>query len=457
MVKTSRKEAEMKTIRIFAFAALVLSMVPGAPGATAVRERPVKVTLGAAVNYPFIASAGGTTYLQITLTTGDRPAVERTPMNLAVVLDRSGSMADEGKMEFARAALMTLIDQLDTEDILSIVVYDDVVDVLRSACRVDDKARIKRLVSKIYPRNSTNLGGGMIAGLRQVEENVGREYVNRVILISDGLANRGITDPDELNRIARRYRARSISLTTMGVGLAYNENLMVGLAEHGGGNYYFIESPSSLALLMRSELNTLSRVIAQDATIELIPGRNIRVVDVIGCEYQATDGKVILHAGDLYTNERREWTVELRVPSGRGKQVVARGSLRYRESDVPVAPIAGFTTSVQYTADVSEVEQHRDLDTQAKADVAVSTRKVEKALEAIDDGRQADAEKELREAREMILASPAASVGGAAGEAIQVQGAKLQAFADTLSENKDTIERAKKSIQYHNYRTQKNR
>ena len=126
-------------------------------------------------------------------------------------------------------------------------------------------------------------------------------------------------------------------------------------------------------------------------------------------------------------------------------------------TDVPVAPIAAFTTSVQYTTDVSEVEQHRDLDTQAKADVAVSTRKVEKALEAIDDGRQEDAEKELREAREMILASPAASVGGAAGEAIQVQGAKLQAFADTLNENKDTIERAKKSIQYHNYRTQKNR
>jgi Ca-activated chloride channel family protein len=447
----------MKTICVVAVAVLVLSAAPEARAAAPVREQPVNVALGAAVNYPFISSAGGTTYLQITLTTGDRRAVHRTPMNLAVVLDRSGSMADEGKMEFARAALMTLIDQLDSEDILSIVVYDDVVDVLRSACRVDDKARIKRLVSKIYPRNSTNLGGGMMAGLKQAEENVGREYVNRVILISDGLANRGITDPDELNRIARRYRARSISLTTMGVGLAYNENLMVGLAEHGGGNYYFIESPSSLASLMHSELHTLSRVIAQDATIELIPGRSVEVVDVIGGEYRAMDGKVVLHAGDLYANDRREWTVELRIPSGRGKQVVASGSLRYRETDAPLGPFAAFSASVQYTNDVSEVEKHRDLGAQAKADVAVSTRMVEKALEAIDDGRQADAEKELREARQMILASPAASAAGEAGETIQAQGAKLQAFADTLNENKDTIERAKKSIQYHNYRTQKNR
>jgi Ca-activated chloride channel homolog len=447
----------MKAIRVFGIAAFLLCMMNWAPAAPAVRERPVNVTLGASMNYPFISAAGGTAYLQITLTTGDRRSVTRTPMNVAVVLDRSGSMADEGKMEFARKALTTLIDQLESEDILSIVVYDDIVDVLRRAGRAGDKEQIKRLVAKIYPRNSTNLGGGMMAGLRQVEENVGCEYVNRVILISDGLANRGITDPEELNAIARCYRARSISLTTMGVGLAYNENLMVGLAEHGGGNYYFIESASSLASLMRSELNTLSRVIAQDATIELTPGRDICVVDVIGCEFHATDGKVILHAGDLYANDRREWTVELRVPSGRGKQVVARGSLRYRATDVPVGRIAGFTASVQYSSDVSEIDRHRDLDAQAKADVAVSTRKVEKALEAIDDGRQADAEKELREAREKILASPAASAAGPAGETIQAQGARLRAYADTLSENKDTIERAKKAIQYHNYKTQKNR
>jgi len=243
----------------------------------------------------------------------------------------------------------------------------------------------------------------------------------------------------------------------MGVGLAYNENLMVGLAESGGGNYYFIEGASALASLMRSELNTLSRVIAQDARIELIPGRDISVADIIGCEYHTDAGKIILHAGDLYANERREWTVELRVPSGRGKRVLAKGALRYRATDVPVGTVAGFSTSIQYTSDVSEIDRHRDLDTQAKADVAISTRKVEKALEAIDDGRRADAEKELREARQMILSSPAASDAGVAGAAIQAQEAKLRAYADTLRDNKDTIERAKKSIQYHNYKTQKNK
>ena len=80
----------------------------------------------------------------------------------------------------------------------------------------------KRLVSDISPRNSTNLGGGMIEGFRQVERHRSREYVNRVILLSDGLANQGVTDPRELNRIARNHRDETISLTTMGVGLDYN-------------------------------------------------------------------------------------------------------------------------------------------------------------------------------------------------------------------------------------------
>jgi Ca-activated chloride channel family protein len=415
------------------------------------------ITLDGSVNYPYMSSSGGGLALQVAVTTDKCPTEERRPMNLSVVLDRSGSMGDEEKMEFAKKAVMALVDRLERDDILSIIIYDDMVEILRPAGSVTRKDEIRRCIEQVTPRNSTNLGGGMMEGLHQVECNAGSEYVNRVILISDGLANRGITDPRRLNEIARRFRARSISLTTMGVGLAYNENLMVGLAESGGGNYYFIESPGSLASIMRSELQSLTRVVAQDVSIRLVPGRGVSIDDVIGCEYRRDGSAVVLHIGDLYSGERREWTVQLHVPAGKGSCVVAEGSMNYQKTDIAIGTVGGFAASVQYSDDAVSIEKNRNLEVQGKADIAVSTRDVDRAMHAIDEGRFGDAETLLKDARKTIRNSPASAVEGVAGNAVRAQEAKLQGYVDTLRQDVGSKERAKKAIQYENYRTQKNK
>ncbi len=420
---------------------------------TSLRE---KITLDGKLNCPYISSSGGTAYLQISLTTSEREKRERSrrPMNIAVVLDRSGSMADERKIDYAKSALDKVIDQLNSEDIFSLVVYDDVIDVLRSAERVgNNKSGIKRLVGEIYPRNSTNLGGGMIEGFRQVERNRGREYVNRVILLSDGLANQGITDPRELNRIARNDRNKSISLTTMGVGLDYNENLMVGLAESGGGNYYFIESPSQLASIMSKEFNSVSSVVAQNAYIELKLGRGVRVLDVIGCDPPVADDRDVykIPVGDIYASDSREFTVELSIPEGSGSLIVATGTLRCECSSVAARP--SFTAKINYSRDVAVIEKNRDMNIQAKADIAVSTRSVDKAMRALDEGREDEAKQELSSARAAIMASPAASGQGASSSEVQAQAERLDSFNKSLE--RDDSRKAKKAIQYENYRVQK--
>lgn len=417
-------------------------------------EKEPRITLDGKLNCPYISSGGGTVYLQIFLNASDieRRDRNRRPMNLAVVLDRSGSMADERKMDYAKQAVNKLIDQLQSEDIFSLVVYDDVIDVLRSAQRVGrSKSELKRLISEIYPRNSTNLGGGMVEGFRQVERNRGREFVNRVILLSDGLANQGITDPGELNRIARRNRNESISLTTIGVGLDYNENLMVGLSESGGGNYYFIESPSQLASIMKKEFNAASSVIAQNAFIELKLGRGVRALDVIGCESSFESDVYKIPVGDLYANDAREFTVELSIPEGSGTVTVASGTLRCECSSFAARP--SFSTKITYTREVAVIEKNRDMNIQAKADIAVSTRSVDKAMRAFDEGREAEAKQELSAARTAIMASPAASGHGGVSSEVQAQAERLDSF-NKLLEN-DDARRAKKTIQYENYRVQK--
>jgi len=211
------------------------------------------VGIEARLNCPVIGSSGGRVFLQLAVSAPEAARSARRPMNLSVVLDRSGSMSEEGKMHHAKAALCALIDRLEERDLFSLVIYDDEIEVLRHACRVADREHLKRIIREIEPRGWTNLGGGLQTGLELASQNARPEYVNRVVLLSDGLANRGVTDPEELWRMAACYRARGVSVSSMGVGLSFNENLMLGLAEQGGGNYYFIESSRSLASVMGRE------------------------------------------------------------------------------------------------------------------------------------------------------------------------------------------------------------
>ena len=444
----------MKTRKLVAS---ILALILGVSGSAAMSgpPRPDDLNLIAKLNTPYISASGGTVYLQLTFHAPRGKAHKRQPLNLSVVLDRSGSMADQGKIDFAKSALYRLIDRLGEEDILSVVIYDNEIEVLQPAGRIRDKRQLKTLIAEVYPRNSTNLGGGMIEGFRQVERNASRRYVNRVILLSDGLANQGITSSHELGRIARTYRSQSISLTAMGVGLDYNEDLMVSLAENGGGNYYFIEHPRSLAGIFENEFSSLSQLMAHNCHIELTLGDDVRVEDVVGYSFDLRSGKCLIALGDVYFDEEREIMVALAVPKGSGSRRLASGGLQLGGSTHWSGTAKGFATEIRYTSDQTVVERNRDLGAQSRADVAISTRSVEKALQLLDEGKNEEAKRSLDEAKSALAASPAAAVAGSAGEAIQSQVEALEEYEQIMEDSKDDARRAKKSIQYDNYRTQK--
>ena len=176
-------------------------------------------------------------------------SAKKIPLNLSIVIDRSGSMAGE-KMEFAKKAAKDIIDKLSPDDFVSVVIYDELIDVIQTAVPVVYKDSIKAKIDKVKPRGSTNLWGGSEKGYEQVKANYKRNYVNRVLLISDGLANAGLINPLRIKARVQEYKdIEGITISTFGVGLHYNETLMTDMAENGAGNYYFIDKADQMAAI----------------------------------------------------------------------------------------------------------------------------------------------------------------------------------------------------------------
>jgi len=417
-------------------------------GALSAAGKETALTIRGSTNCPVVPSSGGPVFLELLVRADHHKRLGRRPVNLSVVVDRSGSMGSQNKIENARSAVRALIDQLRRDDIFSLVIYDDEVDVLSRAARVGDKDVLRRLVDEITPRGWTNLGGGLIEGIHQTERYAREDYINRVIILSDGLANRGITDPGKLGRITERAAHQGISLSAMGVGWDFNENLMVSLAEHGGGNYYFIESPRDLASVFRKEFTRMGDVVASGTVIELRLDIDVRVRDVIGYGFDQARDRCTIDVGDLMDGEERSIIVALDIPAGKGERRLASGTVRSRNTE----NTPSFTTSVTYADDPSAVERQRDLNIQARADVALSTKLVEEAMAALDDGDEAAAARQLDAAQSALECSPAASGAEPVVKIVREQKDRLEQYRRAVNEEG---RRAKKAIHYDNYQTQK--
>ena len=256
-----------------------------------------------------------TVHLMARFVTG--PAAQdrkRRPLNLSLVIDRSGSMGG-AKIDYTRQAAQFLVQNLSARDTLSIVLYNESVETLLMPEKVKRKDVINQRIGGIKARGTTNLSSGWLEGCNLVAKNLENDVMNRVILMSDGLANRGVTSTEKLVNMARQKFGEQISTTTMGLGSDFNEDLLIEMANAGGGAYYFIESPEVAPTIFQEELSGLLNVIGQNLTISIEPTESLKVVHQLNAYPMSTDGKhMTFRLGDIFGEEVKALMLEFTIP-----------------------------------------------------------------------------------------------------------------------------------------------
>jgi len=285
----------------------------------------------------------------------DKKKVHRTPLNLAVVLDKSGSMTGS-KLEKAKQAATMLVDQLTSEDVFSFIVYSDEARVVVSAQHVENKNALKEKIRRVEADGSTALYAGVKTGADQIKEYFSSRRINRVILLSDGLANVGPSSPRELRRLGSDLAERGISVTTIGVGDDYNEDLMAGLAEASDANYYYVKDTEKLPQIFAKELGELLTVAARDVRIEVICPDGVKPLGFIGRAEKFENQKAAVTLSQFTSGQNRY--LMLRCLVEKAQPEVARVRVNYTdELDGGKNQIVDNVVKIRFTSDQSDSDK----------------------------------------------------------------------------------------------------
>ncbi len=241
----------------------------------------------------------------------------RPPVRLAFVIDRSGSMSGE-KLRLAKLAVEESLARLHPTDEFSIVVYDEQIDVVFPSAPATDDARRSALarLREIEARGSTNLGEGWLRGCEQVALALSADGVNRCLLLTDGLANVGMTDPEELARHAGELRIRGVTTTTFGVGQDFDEVLLQAMADAGGGHFYFIRDAAGIRDHVTSEVGETLEIVAREVTIELTAADGVIVDPLSPFPAETRGSRTTISVGDLVADQRLQVVLRLNFPFG---------------------------------------------------------------------------------------------------------------------------------------------
>jgi Ca-activated chloride channel family protein len=295
------------------------------PGVVPPATAPVTVTTADGVRLrvksaqeKVVQGAPGELYVQVDV---DVPAVAaastgpRRATDLVLVLDRSGSMADGDKLTFAKAAMRSLLDRLTEVDRVGLVTFDGVASVAYPLAYVtaDTRGALAAVIERLGPGGSTNIEAGLgVAERLMPPADAGRSH--RMVLLSDGMATTGLTDPTQLAALASAVSRAGAVVSTIGMGLEFNEALLSRMADQGMGNYTYLETLATLGQVLEKDLDDARAQFAASSTLKLGLGSGVTVVDAGGYPLQTVPGGVEIPLGQLLGGTTRSLTLSLRGP-----------------------------------------------------------------------------------------------------------------------------------------------
>jgi Ca-activated chloride channel family protein len=430
--------------------ALAASLALSVPAASA--ELKLDADLGQNV---LSAGKPGTVYLRLSLKSLAGPKRERrTPINAAIVIDRSGSMQGD-RIAAAKEGARVALKRLSSDDKVSLVAYNHDVDVLSPAAPLrDSREKLIEAIDGLHADGTTALHAGVKEGGRQVEGYLLENGVNRVILLSDGLANVGPSTPGELAELGRKLASKGISVSTIGLGLDYNEDLMQRLAAASDGNHVFVERPSDLAEIFDREFGDALSVSARDITIIIECKSGFTPKRILGRDGSIAGDKVTLKLNQLQAENERYVVVELTAADahGEGAADVADVRVTYTDLDSGKTGEVGAKPTVRFSSNAKEIEDGLNKPVMSQVTQQIATENSEQAVELRDKGDIDGARKVLEENVQYLKKSREAYASGAAPAAPASVGAlsdlEKQSEAAASSLDAGSWDRTRKMMRY---------
>jgi Ca-activated chloride channel homolog len=280
-----------------------------------------------------VRTGGSERYILFKLSADAGKKASRAPLNLSLIIDRSGSMSSENKLNLVKQAAAFVVERLADDDRVSVVAYDDEIRTVTKPTKatLSNRHEIIHAIKKLNTGGSTNLGEGWLTGCRHIAEYQSENrYIDTAWLLTDGLANVGITSQEELTMHAAELRKRGISTTTFGVGTDFNEDLLRAMAEKGGGNFYFIDSSSQIRNYFEGELGEKFNTVARNLSLVLRFPEGVKVENLNDYEMDKGGNRLNTHIGDIYAGEEKLVVFKVIAPKGdRGEQLDLNALLTY--------------------------------------------------------------------------------------------------------------------------------
>ena len=360
---------------------------------------PGSLSLTGRLSHPYLVPGTSDVFATLEVSAVDVPGAKRAPVNLAVVIDRSGSMSG-AKIENARRAAQRLVDLLGDDDRISIVHYGTDVSAMAGVfATAENKVKLKRYIANIVDEGGTNIGDGLAVGMRHIERAKSDFRVNRLLLLSDGQPTVGITSSQGLVAVVRRIRDSGISVTSLGVGSDFNEDLMQRLADVGGGSYGFISNASAMANLFQRDLEQAGTMVARGASLAFTLPEGVSFVEVYGRPVSQVGNAISITLPDFSARQVEKLVVHLTAsPSVRnGSMDIAGFTLAYTDLLTEKRADARLSLAAMVTQDTTLALGKRDKGATVVANKARAALNYEKAAQAIDRGDYAQAKKTLKD------------------------------------------------------------